>query len=87
LAQQLVLYIVAAAVIAGLFADASWAAWAGLLVCALMILVSILAYNPVIMLERKPAFIGWVEELPFTGLLFVAATLLLDEVLGWSFDR
>jgi hypothetical protein len=41
-------------------------------------------YNPVIMLERQPGMIDWIEDLVFTGLLFVAAALLLYEVLGKS---
>jgi phosphatidylserine synthase len=82
LARTLVLYAVAAAVIAALFAGVGWAAWAGLVFCVVMILVSILYYNPRIMIERKPGIIDWFEDLVYTGLLFVAATLLLYEVLG-----
>lgn len=87
LVQQLVLYVVAAAVIAALFVQAAWAAWTGLVFCVVMILVSVLYYNPVIMLDRKPGIIDWVEDLLFTGLLFVAATMLLYEVLGWELRR
>lgn len=87
LGQQLVLYVVAAAVITALFVQAAWAAWAGLVFCVVMILVSVLYYNPVIMLDRKPGIIDWVEDLVFTGLLFVAATMLWYEVLGWELQR
>jgi hypothetical protein len=87
LAQQLVLYVAAAAVIAALFADVSWAAGVGLAFCVAMILVSTLYYNPVIILDRKPQVIDWVEDLVFTGLLFVAAALLSYEVLGWTLAR
>ena len=38
-------------------------------------------------LDRKPGIIDWVEDLVFTGLLFVAATMLLYEVLGWELRR
>jgi hypothetical protein len=86
LAQQLVLYVVAAAVIGALFAGAGWAAWAGLILSLITILVSIFYYNPVIMAEREPTTIDWVEDLVFTGLLFVAATLLLYEVLGKTLE-
>jgi hypothetical protein len=86
LAQGLVLYVVAAAVIAALFAQATWAPWAGLAFCAVTILVSLFYYNPVIMLEHKPGLVDWFEDLVYTGLLFVAATLLLYEVLGWSLE-
>jgi hypothetical protein len=82
LAQTLVLYAVAAVVIATLFAGLSWAAWAGLVLSVLMILVSIFYYNPKIMLERKPGVIDWLEDLVYTGLLFIAATLLHYEIAG-----
>jgi Na+-translocating ferredoxin:NAD+ oxidoreductase RnfD subunit len=87
LLQQLVLYVVAVAVIAALFAQAAWAVWAGLVFCVVMILVSVLYYNPVIMLDRQPGIIDWIEDLLFTGLLFVAATMLLYEVLGWELGQ
>lgn len=80
--RGLVLYAVAAVVICGLFAGVRWAAWAGLVFSVFMILVSIFYYNPRIMLERQPGVIDWVEDLVFTGLLFVAATLLFYEVAG-----
>jgi hypothetical protein len=78
----LVLYGVSAAVIVALFLNAVWAPWAGLVLSAGWILNSILYYNPTIMLERQPGVIDWIEDLAFTGLLFVAATLLLYDVLG-----
>lgn len=87
LVQQLVLYVVAAAIIAGLFTQAGWAPLAGLVFSVVMILVSIFYYNPVIMLERKPGIIDWVEDLLFTGLLFVGAALLSYEVAGWTLQR
>jgi hypothetical protein len=34
------------------------------------------------MLERKPGIIDWLEDLVYTGLLFVAATLLVYEIVG-----
>lgn len=85
--QQLGLYVVATAVIAALFAQLAWAAWAGLVFCVGMILVSVLYYNPVILPARQPGTIDWAEDLLFTGLLFVGATLLLYQVLGWSLQR
>ncbi len=86
LVQQLAMYVVAAIVIWALFAGVGWAPWAGLTLSVVMILVSIFYYNPVIMLERQPAILDWVEDLVFTGLLFVAATLLVYEVLGKSLE-
>lgn len=84
--QQFMLYVVAAAVITALFTEVAGAAWIGLTFSIVMILVSLLYYNPVIMLEREPGLIDWVEDLLFTGLLFVAATLLLYAVQGWTLE-
>jgi hypothetical protein len=78
----LVLYAVSAAVIVALFLGVGWAPWAGLVLSVGWILNSILYYNPTIMLERQPGVVDWIEDLVFTGLLFVAATLLFYEVLG-----
>lgn len=80
--QDLPLYIVAAIVIAILFADYSWAAWVGLIFSVILILLSIFYYNPKIMLERKPGLIDWFEDFVYTGLLFVAATMLSYEIFG-----
>ena len=75
--QQLPLYAVAAMVIGLLMLGPAWSAWAGLVFTIGMIVVSIGYYNPRIMLERKPELIDWVEDLLFTGLLFVAAAQLV----------
>jgi hypothetical protein len=53
-----------------------------LVLSVVVILVSIFYYNPKIMLERRPGVIDWLEDLVFTGLLFVTATLLLYEIVG-----
>lgn len=74
------LYVVAAVVVAALFLETSWASWAGLVFSVVMIVLSIVYYNPVIMIERKPGLVDWFEDLVYTGLLFVAATLLLYDV-------
>lgn len=76
------LYAVAAIVVVLLFVGASWTAWLGLAFSVGMILVSIFYYNPRIMMAREPAIVDWVEDLVFTGLLFVAATMLTYEVSG-----
>ncbi len=65
----------------------AWAAWLGLLFCVAWIAYGIFVFNPVVMCERKPGIIDWVEDLVFMGLLFVAAALLLYEVLGWELQR
>jgi phosphatidylserine synthase len=80
--QLLPLYVAAAAVIALLFAGHDWAAWIGLTFSVATILVSIFYYNPQVMFDRRPALVDWFEDLVFTGLLFVAAALLIYEVLG-----
>ena len=77
---QLPLYAVAALVIGLLFARRRHAAWIGLAFCAVVIVISIAYYNPEIMLERQPGIIDWIEDLVFTGLLFVAATQLLSHI-------
>jgi hypothetical protein len=86
LTQDLLLYVIAAAVITVLFAGLDGAAWIGFFFCVAFILVSIFYYNPKIMLERRPALIDWFEDLTYTGWLFVAGALLLMELLGWRLD-
>ncbi|MEU1972873.1 hypothetical protein ABZ477_14555 [Microbacterium sp. NPDC019599] len=83
LIQDLWLYLVAAIVIVLLFTGVSFAAWVGLVFSALVVLVSVFYYNPVIMLERKPGLIDWVEDLLYTGLLFVVVAFLVLEVAGF----
>jgi len=80
--QQLWQYVLAAVVIALLFLGVPIAAWVGLIFSGLVIVVSIFFYNPTIMIERKPRITDWIEDLVFTGLQFVALTLLAFEVLG-----
>ena len=82
--QGIPLYTLAGVVIALLFTGAEWTAWIGLIFSSVLILVSIFYYNPRMMLERKPNIIDWFEDLVYTGLLFVAAALLLYAVLGKS---
>lgn len=80
--QGLPFYAVATIVIACLFTGEEWAAWVGLIFSVVMILVSILYYNPRMMLERKPGLIDWAEDMVYTGLLFVAAALLVYALAG-----
>src|SRR5262245_48098704 len=76
------LYAIAGVVVYALFVGKAWAATAGLALSVGMIVVSIFYYNPRIMIERRPGLIDWIEDLVFTGLLFVAATLLTYELCG-----
>lgn len=80
--NNLVFYAIATIVIVLLFMGSDWAAWVGLVFSAGAIAASILYYNPKIMLERAPGVIDWFEDMVFTGLLFVAAGLLLYQVSG-----
>lgn len=84
LTQDVLLYALATIVIVLLFAGVGGAAWIGLGFSIVFILVSILYYNPRIMIEREPGIIDWAEDLTYTGLLFVAAALLFYDVLGMS---
>ena len=85
LLQQLgTLYLASAVVIALLFLGVTGAEWIALVFSVLIIGVSLFYYNPVVMLERDPGLIDWVEDLTFTGLWFVAAALLLYEVTGYT---
>lgn len=79
---QIPVYITAGIVIALLFSGYDWASWVGLLFSGAAILVSIFYYNPRIMIERQPGIIDWFEDLVFTGLLFVAAAILIYDITG-----
>ena len=74
--QGVALYGTATVVIALLFHGAAGSQWIALAFAVVMILVSIFYYNPRVLPERRPQMIDWVEDLLFTGLLFVAATQL-----------
>ena len=76
------LYVLAAVVIVLLFVGVPFAAWVGLVFSLAVIVVSIFYYNPQMMLARKPGIIDWVEDLVYTGLLFVVAAFLTLEVSG-----
>jgi phosphatidylglycerophosphate synthase len=80
--NNIAFYAVAAIVIALMFARFKWAEWIGLVFSGGAIIASILYYNPKIMLERAPGIIDWFEDIVFGGLLFVAAALLVYDVLG-----
>ena len=83
---DLALYVVATVVIGALFAGFDWAPWAGLIFSAVVVAVSILYYNPKIMLERDPGVVDWFEDLVFTALVFLAMTLLIYQVLGVTLE-
>ena len=58
-----------------------WVTWTGLLVAAL-IGVSIFYYSRILLPQRKPGPIDWLEDKVYTGLLFVAVALLAYDLLG-----
>ncbi|MDR7186984.1 uncharacterized protein (DUF58 family) [Microbacterium trichothecenolyticum] len=80
--QGLWLYVLATVVIVLLFLGVPFAAWIGLVFSVLVILVSIFYYNPKMMPAREPGLFDWFEDLVYTGLAFVSATLLALEVSG-----
>ena len=82
--NNLAFYAIAASVIALLFLGFEWAPWVGLIFSGGAITASIFYYNPKILLERAPGVIDWLEDIVFTGLLFVTAALLIYQVLGIS---
>jgi hypothetical protein len=84
--NNVVLYVIAAVVIGLLFVRFPWVPVIGLVFSVVVIAASILFYNPRIMLDRQPGMIDWFEDMAFTGLVFVAAALLLYQVLGVTLE-
>jgi hypothetical protein len=84
LRQTLALYVAAIAVIAMLFSRVELASWVGFAFSVAVIGISVFYYNPAIMAQRRPGLVDWIEDLGFTGLLFVAAVLLLYDATGWT---
>lgn len=82
--KGLVIYAVAAAVIWALFAGTAGSAWMGLALSLAFILISTFYYNPVIMRDRSPGVVDWIEDILFTGLLFIAAWMLALHLLGFG---
>ena len=83
-AKGLVTYAIAALTIAALATGFPAAAWIGLVVSLAGIGVATFYYNPVIMRDRQPGVIDWIEDVLFTGLLFVAAALLIYDLSGFE---
>jgi hypothetical protein len=84
--NNVALYVVAAVVIGLLFVGFDWAPVIGLVFSVVVIVASILFYNPRILLDRQPGIVDWFEDLVFTGLVFVGAALLLYQVLGVTLE-
>jgi hypothetical protein len=57
-------------------------AWTALATGVGLIMVSIFYYSPVMLRQRKPAPVDWLEDKVYTGLLFVAVALLAYDLLG-----
>jgi len=47
-----------------------------------LIIVSIFYYSPIVLPQRKPGPIDWLEDKLYTGLLFVAVALVAYDLLG-----
>jgi hypothetical protein len=62
-------------------ADWLWLTWTVVALAIGLILVSIFYYSPVILPRRKPGLVDWFEDKVYTGLLFVAVVLLLNDLL------
>jgi phosphatidylserine synthase len=59
-----------------------WVAWTTLALAVALIVVSIFYYSPILLPQRKPGPIDWLEDKVYTGLLFVAVALLAFDLLG-----
>lgn len=79
-------YAAAAVVIAVLFAGGAWAPWVGLIFSVGVAVASIVYYNPKVIVERRPGLVDWFEDLVFTGLVILAAALLIYQVLGVTLE-
>lgn len=73
--------IIALAVVL-LVSDAAWIVWVMLIVSIGLIGVSILYYSPTMLPPRRPTLIDHLEDKVYTGLLFVAAALLIYRLAG-----
>lgn len=85
--KSLVIYLIAGVVIWALFAEVSGSTWIALALCLTTILVSTFYYNPVVMRDRSPGVVDWVEDILFTGLIFVAAWMLALHLLGFRISQ
>lgn len=59
-----------------------WTVWLALILSVALIGVSIFYYGPVALPPRKPGLIDHFEDRVYTGLLFVAAALLIYHLTG-----
>lgn len=59
-----------------------WTVWLALILSVALIGVSIFYYGPVVLLSRKPGLVDHFEDRVYTGLLFMAAALLLYHLMG-----
>jgi hypothetical protein len=82
LSQALPFYAVGFVVAVLLRTGWQWVAWTALVLGVGLILVSIFYYGPVLLPQRQPGPIDWVEDRVYTGLLFVAVALLAYDLLG-----
>ena len=82
LTQELPFYAIAFTLAVLLRTGWPWVAWAALAVGVGFIIVSIFYYSPIVLPQRKPGPIDWLEDKLYTGLLFVAVVLVGYDLLG-----
>ncbi|WP_196260343.1 hypothetical protein [Pelagibacterium limicola] len=82
--KGLPIYGIAVLAIALMFLNVPAANWIGLALALAGIGVSIFYYNPTIMMVRAPEVIDWIEDMVFTGLLFIAAAILIYDITGFT---
>src|SRR3990170_857714 len=64
--NNVALYVVAAVVIGLLLVGFDWAPVIGLVFSVVVIVASIVFYNPRIMIDRQPGVVDWFEDMVFT---------------------
>ena len=82
LTQGLLFYAIAFALAVLVHTGWPWVVWTALAVGVGLIIVSIFYYSPIVLPQRKPGPIDWLEDKLYTGLLFVAVALVSYDLLG-----
>src|SRR5690606_18221795 len=75
--RDILVYAMAAIVIASLLVGVLYAAWIALVFTALFIGLSMSYYNPIVLMERKPGAVDWTVNVIYVGLQFIVLALLV----------